>query len=463
MYLDFYQLKKAPFHITPDPDFLFLSPSHKAALGAIIYGIEERQGFVAITGEVGLGKTTILRAYLERIEPRKLRTIYVFNANVSFRSLLKIIFQEFGLDLEDIVLFEDEDLFELVNRLHQALIQEYKQGRNVALIIDEAQHMPIETLENLRMLSNLETATEKLVQIVLIGQPEFAQKLDLHELRQLKQRLVIQSTIAPLTAAESMAYLQHRLAKVTQSPEPIFTKGALQRIVEAAHGTPRTMNILCTNALIAGYGYRQRPITAETVREVIGELAEKKSRSRLRPVFVGVVVVLLAAGLLLASPYGSLAVSFLSQHLSPHLPPWLAALQITPPPEPDPMTALSSAGPRPSFETAGAATTSTADDTNQTPDKQESTRPPDRSEVGKDALAIPAETASRPEVAMTEAPLIWTMNKGDSLSKIATEVYGLANDATLDFIKKHNPHIQDVNKVVIGTRVVLPKAPRVTP
>jgi general secretion pathway protein A len=264
MYLDFYHIEKAPFHITPDPEFLFLSPSHKAALGSIIYGIEERQGFVAISGEVGLGKTTILRSYLERVDQRQLRTIYIFNANVSFRGLLKAIFAEFGLD------YETEDLFEMVNHLHQVLIEEYQQGRNVALIIDEAQNMPVETLENLRMLSNLETSTEKLVQIILIGQPEFDQKLNLNELRQLKQRVVIRSTIEPLTPEESMAYIQHRLEKVAMTDRPLFTKGAFKHIVEHAKGTPRVLNILCTNALIAGFGYRQKPITAKTVKEVIG-------------------------------------------------------------------------------------------------------------------------------------------------------------------------------------------------
>ena len=167
MYLTFYRLNQAPFHITPDPAFLFLSSSHKAALGSIIYGIEERQGFVAITGEVGLGKSTILRSYLERVDPKQLRTIYIFNANVSFKNLLVAIYGEFGRE------FTTDDLFEMVNQLHQALIDEYQRGRNVALIIDEAQNMPIETLENLLMLSNLETATQKLVQIVMICQPEF--------------------------------------------------------------------------------------------------------------------------------------------------------------------------------------------------------------------------------------------------------------------------------------------------
>jgi general secretion pathway protein A len=262
----------------------------------MIYGIEARQGFVAITGEVGLGKTTLLRSYLERIDQHKLKAIYIFNANISFRSLLKIIFQKFGVE------FEAEDLFEMVNRLHQVLIEEYQQGRNVALIIDEAQNMPLETLENLRMLSNLETATEKLVQIVLIGQPEFDHKLNLNELRQLKQRLVIRSTLEPLTDEESMTYILYRLAKVTLDDTLIFTKGALKLILAKAKGTPRTLNILCTNALITGFGYRQKPITAETVKEVLADVAGKKKVPQFKRGLVWVAATI-CAGVFWLSPY----------------------------------------------------------------------------------------------------------------------------------------------------------------
>ena len=166
MYLDFYRLKKNPFHITPDPEFLFLSSSHKEASASLIYGIEERKGFIAITGEIGVGKTTILRSYLESADPQMLKVVYIFNSMLPFESLLKQIFNELGL-----VAAEGDDVPELVSHLHQFLIEEYKHDRNVALIIDEAQNMPVETLENLRMLSNLETSKDKLIQIVMVGQP----------------------------------------------------------------------------------------------------------------------------------------------------------------------------------------------------------------------------------------------------------------------------------------------------
>jgi general secretion pathway protein A len=270
MYLDFYQLKRAPFHLTPDPEFLFLSPSHKAALGAIMHGIAEGYGFVAIVGKAGVGKTTIIRAYLETADQQQLKMISIVNANVSLRGLLKTVLREFGDD------YEADDPFDLINRLHQILLEEYEQGRKVALIVDEAQSMPVETLDHLRILSNLETPTEKLLQIVFVGQPELKDKLDLKELRSLKQRVVLRVTLEPLTDEQSLAYIYHRLAKVATTLEPIFTQGALKLIVATAKGTPRILNTLCTNALIAGFGYRQKPIPARTVREVINHLDAPK-------------------------------------------------------------------------------------------------------------------------------------------------------------------------------------------
>src|SRR5262245_39893243 len=306
MYLDFYHLKKAPFHITPDPEFLFLSPSHKAALGALVYGIEERQGFVTLIGEVGLGKTTILRSYLERVNQSQLKPIYIFNSNVSFSDLLKTLCREFDIEVLT------EDIADTVNRLHQVLIEEYKQGRNVALIVDEAQHMPIETLEHLRMLSNLETSTQKLIQIVLVGQPEFDAKLNNHALRQLKQRLVIRGTISPLTDEESRDYIIYRLAKVVTVDEPIFTKGALRKIIKQAQGTPRVINILCTNALIHGFGYNQRRISTKIVKEAVAEYTGKPLHRLQRPLLTLAGAAALLAALLWFSPYQEVVSSKLS-------------------------------------------------------------------------------------------------------------------------------------------------------
>jgi general secretion pathway protein A len=196
MYASFYGLKQEPFNVTPDPEFLFLSPSHKEALGSIIYGVKQRKGFIVVTGEVGVGKTTILRSYLEGVNRKQLKVIYVFNPGLTFGSLLQIIGQELGIDVRT------PDVTTLVSRLHLKLIEVYMRGKNVALLIDEAQNVPVETLENLRMLSNLETSKDKLIQIVLIGQPEFETALRREELRQLRQRVAVHCRVSPLSRRE---------------------------------------------------------------------------------------------------------------------------------------------------------------------------------------------------------------------------------------------------------------------
>lgn len=299
MYLTFYGFKKKPFHITPDPDFLYLSPSHKEALGAVIYGIEQRMGFVAITGEVGTGKTTIIRSYLAKIDLRQVSPVYIFNAHVSFYELLINIFREIGLQPDN------ENISSMVHQLHRFLIDEYKQSRNTVLIIDEAQNMPIDTLEQLRILSNLETANEKLLQIVLVGQPELNENLDQYELRQLKQRLAIKATIQKLSPAESLEYIKHRLQKVTFSERNIFSDAALKRIVRYAKGIPRNINIICENALIAGFGYQKKQITSKIISEIMSDRAGRGKKLKLSWVYVSLlwIVFLLICNVLVMLNY----------------------------------------------------------------------------------------------------------------------------------------------------------------
>ena len=306
MYANFYNLKKEPFNVTPDPEFLFLSQSHKDAMGAIIYGVEKKKGFITITGEVGVGKTTILRAYLERVCRKQLKIVYVFNANVSFKGLLKTIYSELGIDIKK------DDTYEMVNQLQQVLIEEYKQGCSVVLIIDEVQNMPVETQENLRMLSNLETSTDKLIQIIMVGQPEFEDLLDLKELRQLKQRIAVRAEIRPLTQEESMAYIQHRLTKSAGNGNdtPIFTKGALKLIINKAKGTPRVINILCDNALITGYGYQKKPITSKIVKEVISDFKVERRFYLLRwGIATLLILIIMLAGYIWVNPYKTITLS----------------------------------------------------------------------------------------------------------------------------------------------------------
>ena len=266
MYLDFYHLNREPFRITPDPEFLYLSPSHKEALAAIAYGVEQRKGIIAVTGEVGTGKTTILRYYLGKADPERLKAAQVFNPAVSFPALLQTIFRELGIPPGS------DDVSGRIDRFHNYLIEEYRQDHTVVLFIDESQNVPVETLENLRMLSNLESSEDKLLQIVLCGQTELESLLDRDELRQLKSRIAVRATISPLRRKESLAYIRHRLSMSSRKESDIFTKAALERIVRKAKGNPRSINILCDNALITGYGYDEKRVGFRTAGEIIADM-----------------------------------------------------------------------------------------------------------------------------------------------------------------------------------------------
>jgi len=266
MYLDFYHLNREPFRITPDPEFLYLSPGHKEALAAIAYGVEQRKGIIAVTGEVGTGKTTILRYYLGKADPERLKAAYVFNPAVSFPALLQMIFRELGIPPGS------GEAGGMVDRFHGYLIEEYRKDHTVVLFIDEAQNMPVETLENLRMLSNLESSEDKLLQIVLCGQTELEPLLDRNELRQLKSRIAVRAAIPPLSRKESLAYFRHRMSISSEEGSDIFTRAALERIVRKAKGNPRSINILCDNALITGYGSGENKVTFRTAGEIIADM-----------------------------------------------------------------------------------------------------------------------------------------------------------------------------------------------
>ncbi len=291
MYLKFFGLETKPFHTTPDPHFLYLSSSHKQALGSIIYGINEKKGFIAVTGQVGLGKTTVLRSFLAQMDQANQQTIYLLNPNLSFTHVLTALLDDLGHGS-----IGGHDA-ELVEQLHMVLIEEYQKDRTVVLLIDEAQNMPVATLEQLRMLSNLETPKDKLLQIVLLGQPELDSILDRYELRQIRQRIAVRAIILPLSQEESVHYIQHRLDKAGGKGKAVFTKSALSLIVREAKGIPRRLNILCDNALVTAFGYKKLSVTASIAKEVIGDLnGQQPSQSlwKLVPLAAGALILLLA-------------------------------------------------------------------------------------------------------------------------------------------------------------------------
>lgn len=413
MYLSFYNLKKQPFHITPDPEFLYLSPSHKEAMASIIYGIEQRKGFVAITGAVGVGKTTILRSYLERADREHLKIIYIFNARLTFEGLVKTIYQDLGLPIKS------NDVLEMVNHLYEILIEEYRQGNTVVMVIDEAQNMPVDTLEDLRMLSNLETSKDKLLQIVLVGQPEFEDELKLDRLRQLRQRLAVRSTIQPLTKEESLEYISFRLHKAGSNGRPVFTNKALKRIVTSAKGIPRVINILCDNALITGFGYQKNPVPVKIVKEISGDLSGSKSATSLRWWISGA----LAVAMLL---FGIV---------------WV-------------------------FSNGDKATGKT-----KTVVQSEGKEQQAAEKEPKEAAKPMEEVNSSPSVPVREEHAVVaakkepyairrTVVKGDSLSKMSLEVYGYADSDLVKEVHKNNPHISDPDIIPVGIEIVFPSMPR---
>ncbi len=265
MYSYFFGFSEKPFNVTPDPKFLFLTESHQEALSSMVYGIKERRGFISISGEVGTGKTTLIHHLLDNLD-RKVKAVFLYQTRISFEQLLKEILLELELPVAA------GDKTSLIRQLNDYLIQMLARDENLAMIIDEAQNLSQEVMEELRLLSNLETSRSKLLQIVFVGQPELEAKLNSVDLRQLKQRIGIRRQIRPLTKEESGKYIEHRLSLVGSSTSKVFSTEAVSLICQYAQGIPRTINILCDNAFLIGYGLTKEKIDANIIREVIRDM-----------------------------------------------------------------------------------------------------------------------------------------------------------------------------------------------
>jgi general secretion pathway protein A len=272
MYLQFYGLREAPFGPTPDPRFLFQSARHREALAQLIYGVRERKGFIVLTGEIGTGKTTLLRTLLERLDATT-PVAYIHNSALGIEGLLEYILQDWGV--KSTASTHAQRLFEL----NEFLIDQHRQGHAPVLVIDEAQNLSIETLEAVRLLSNFETTREKLLQILLVGQPELADTLAVSELRQLKQRIGLRCHIGPLSPEETRQYIRHRLRVAGAGDAGIFTDAAVQRITDYSRGIPRVINIVCDHCLISGYADSKRRVESRMVDEAVEYLEEGERRT----------------------------------------------------------------------------------------------------------------------------------------------------------------------------------------
>jgi general secretion pathway protein A len=265
VYLEYYGLSEPPFTITPNPRFLFFSPKHREAFNHLLYGIKERKGFVQLTGEVGAGKTTLCRALLEEL-PESFSTALILNPVLSADQLVKAVAMEFGLDVKG------ADRLEIVAIINDFLLQQLANGRDSVLIIDEAQNLTNELLEQVRLLSNLETDDRKLLQIVLMGQPELRERLNDHGLRQLRQRITVRYHLNPLSRHEVAQYVQHRLQVSGARGAPYFTRPALWRIYNYSSGIPRLVNAVCDKALLAGFVHARDRINFKLVGRALREL-----------------------------------------------------------------------------------------------------------------------------------------------------------------------------------------------
>ena len=248
MYKKFYDCKEEPFNITSDPEFFFCSAHHQEAFNHLIYGIEQRKGIMVLTGEIGTGKTTICRTLLNKLDYTT-KTAFVLNPNFSETQLLQIILKDFGI----LPIRKENNKLNLINVLNEFLLEETSQGHNVVLIVDEAQNLKTHQLEQVRLLSNLETEKFKLLQIILVGQPELFDKLKLSSLRQLNQRICVRYHMLPIERAEVRSYIYHRLKVADATLQLNFTPDAINAIYLHSKGTPRLINILCERALLAGF------------------------------------------------------------------------------------------------------------------------------------------------------------------------------------------------------------------
>lgn len=266
MYHDHYGLVSGPFEMTPDPAFLYLGEVHREGLATLEYGVRARKGFVLLTGEVGTGKTTLLHALLSQLD-RETLSAFIFNPRLETLDFFRVLFDEYGIQKEC------QSKAEYLLALNHFLIERLEQDLSTLLIIDEAQNLSPELLEEVRLLSNLETPRSKLIQIMLVGQPELGDMLTRPELRQLRQRISLRHELRPFEAAETGAYIEERLRLAGYTGKTIFKKPALRAIHELSNGVPRIVNALCDGALLLGFARDQQTVGADVIREVARDLA----------------------------------------------------------------------------------------------------------------------------------------------------------------------------------------------
>ncbi len=293
MYLEYFELQQAPFSITPDPEFVYLSEKHQESLAHLIYGVTRGggAGFVQLTGEVGTGKTTISRLFLQKL-PEDTQAALILNPNITPLELLENIFKEFKISTRGM----KGKLNTMVEKLNEQLLQWWSEGKNNLVIIDEAQNIPRDTLEQLRLLTNLETDQQKLLQIILIGQPELKQLMQRKDLRQLAQRITSRFHLQPLSRAETKHYIKHRIA-VSCGAEDLFSNNAINRIYQQTKGVPRVINVLCDRALLVAFAAEEKSVKLKHVKQAIAEVYPDQNKAN-HKYWIAAIVPIVLMGLL---------------------------------------------------------------------------------------------------------------------------------------------------------------------
>jgi general secretion pathway protein A len=263
MYEKFYGLAERPFDLTPNPKFMYLSRRHLEALSVVRYGITGRKGVTLLVGEAGTGKTTVVRSVLESLANEGIRCVYLNNPTLTRNEFLEFLAARFGMPRDSA-----GSKARFLLSFERLLMERHQNGERGALVIDEAQSLPIELMEEVRLLANLETATDKLLPVVMAGQPELADKLDAKELRQLKQRVALRTDLAPFAVEETAAYIAGRIRKAGGDPLHIFTREAILAVHQKSGGIPRTISVVCDNAMLSGFAMGEKPIGPAVIEEV---------------------------------------------------------------------------------------------------------------------------------------------------------------------------------------------------
>jgi len=423
MYNGYFRFLESPFSVTPDPRFFYTNPVYLEAYATLRYGIEAKKGFVVVTGEVGTGKTTLLRKLLHSFETT-VRSVFIFNTHLSFSELLQVALRDLGLASS-----KDTSKVTMLQELNDYLIKQLKQGHTVAALIDEAQNLSVEALEDLRLLSNLETDREKLLQIVLVGQPELEARLDQPGLRQLKQRVAVQCRLDPLKDEEVGPYIDFRLRVAGYEGKGLFHRDAVQQIACYSKGIPRLMNIICDNALVTAYAESKKIVSADMIKEVARDL---RIGSEVQVPKAEATPAVLVSRTERQTPIREVSTE-VPQHKLRHLVDagvgtllailfFVAVVSVI-----DPQSLLNIAGR--SLEVV----------------KQES---------------VPKKANAEVEFKRKDQRVV--IQYGATIYKIAIDAYGANTDLGMDLIKELNPQIEDLNWVFAGQDLLLPSLTRET-